>query len=248
MDATHEGLHYDSRVSRRAAPETIDIAARYRERIEPGNYRWFYNERLYHFFRNLPPQRVLDVACGTGFFGVLLAQWGHEVVSIDISEKSIGYARQLAALNGANVTHHVMDISKLQFDSEFDYVTGEDCIHHLIKYPGAIENIYRALKPGGKAVFWEPFAFNPLFNLLRALNVRIKRHEGEQFLGRPQVRLLESVFDEVRIFDKSIVYPFCRFARRNKRLNLFTRAIDQTIQRTPLARFYALASVEMMKS
>ena len=256
ITALEEGAHYDERVARRESPESVDIDARYHSRIARGNYRWFLNERLYGALQSAPSGRVLDVACGTGFYSVLLAKFGHQVVSIDISRQSIEYAKRLAALNGCaeKIEHHVMDISKLDLDADsFDYVTGEDSIHHLIKYPNAIENMYRVLKPGGKAWFWEPFAFNPLINAMRAVNVRIRKHEGEQFLGREELNKLRSVFDEVEIDDKAVLYTLARFFRKpgkiSNKVNVGLKRTDDALQRMLpiLSRFYSLGFVEMAK-
>ena len=256
LDAASEGAHYDQRVARRAGPDTVDVDARYAERIQEGNYRWFFNERLYGTLEKAAPARVLDVACGTGFYSVLLAKFGHEVTSIDISRESIAYARELARLNGCleRIDHHVMDISKLDFpENSFDFVTGEDSIHHLIKYPMAMENMFRVLKPGGKAVFWEPFAFNPVINAMRFINVRLRKHEGEHFLGKPELEKLESVFDRVEISDPAVFYTFARFFRKpgriSSKVNIALKRFDDRMQSwLPfLSGYYSLAFVEMFK-
>jgi glycine/sarcosine N-methyltransferase len=46
-------------------------------------------------------QRVLDVACGTGWHSIALSQRGYEVVGSDISAKMIERARENAAREGA---------------------------------------------------------------------------------------------------------------------------------------------------
>ena len=257
LNAIEEGAHYDSRVAKRASPSTIDVDARYAARIETGAYQWFYNSRLYDALKNAPPSRVLDVACGTGFYSTLLAKFGHDVVSIDISQKSIAYARELAIANDCDksIEHHVMDISELDFDeNSFDFVTGEDSIHHLIKYPHAIENMYRVLKPKGKAYFWEPFAFNPIINAMRYVNVRVRNHEGEHFLREDDVAKLESVFDDIEISDKAVLYTFARFFARpgkiSKKINVSLKNLDDRVQsRFPaLSKYYSLGFVEMTKN
>jgi SAM-dependent methyltransferase len=257
ISAIKEGDHYDERVADRAAPETVDIDRRYRERIALGSYRWFLNSRLYGALEHAARCRVLDVACGTGFYSVLLAKFGHQVVAIDISEKSIEYAKQLAIVNGCsdNIEHHVMDISQLDFDKDsFDIVTGEESIHHLIKYPNAIENIYSVLKPGGKAYFWEPFAYNPIINAMRFVNVRVKGHLGEHFLAEDEERKLISVFDEVEVSDRAVLYTVARFFRKpgkiSRRVNIALKKFDDYAQsKIPaLSKYYSLGFLEMTKS
>lgn len=256
LNAIDEGAHYDMRVAKRANPGTVNVDERYAQRIAEGTYQWFLNSKLYGTLKDAPPCKVLDVACGTGFYSTLLAKFGHDVASIDISQKSVEYARELARLNGCsgNVKHHVMDISALDFEPDsFDLVTGEDAIHHLIKYPQAMENIYKVLKPGGKAYFWEPFAFNPLINAMRYVNVRVRNHEGEHFLRQSDVEKLESVFDEVKVSDKAVIYTFARFFARpgkiSRKVNVLLKELDDAAQaKLPfLSRYYSLAFLEMTK-
>ncbi|HKF76440.1 MAG TPA: methyltransferase domain-containing protein [Candidatus Dormibacteraeota bacterium] len=47
-----------------------------------------------------PPLRVLDVGCGTGFLALLLAEAGHRVVGVDLSEPMLAVARREAAARG----------------------------------------------------------------------------------------------------------------------------------------------------
>jgi ubiquinone/menaquinone biosynthesis C-methylase UbiE len=254
--AEEEGKYVDSIINPNFNLESCNIESIANSRIQPGSFHWFYFDKLYSFLRQVPKGRVLDVACGIGFLSVLLARFGHQVVAIDISKNSIAKAKKLATLCNCldKIDFMVMDVSELSLDSNsFDIVTGEDALHHIIKYPGAIANIYRVLKPGGRAYFSEPFAFNPIINLLRFINVRIENHQGEQFLGAKELKLLNTYFDEVKITDKSVVYVLSRFFQKpsalNRKINIFLKNSDDTLQsKIPfLRRFYALAFLEMMK-
>ncbi len=256
IDVIQESEYVDTVINSQVGQELIDIELVTGSRIQPGNYHWFYFDKLYSILTQGPKCKVLDVACGLGFLSVLLARYGHQVVAVDISKSSIVYARKLAASYNCldKIDFNVMDVSKLTLDSDlFDIVTGEDALHHIIKYPGSVENIYRVLKPGGKAYFTEPFAFNPLINSMRFVNVRIKNHQGEQFLGRNEVKLLNSWFDEVEIKDKSVIYIFSRFFYKpsvlNKRANIFLKRTDDFVQsKIPfIKKFYAYAFLEMTK-
>lgn len=256
INAVQEAQYVDMIINPKFNLELVNIESITNSRIQPGSFHWFYFDKLYSVLRQGPKCKVLDVACGVGFLSVLLARFGHQVVAVDISKNSIAYAKKLATLCNCidKIDFRVMDVSQLSFDSDsFDIVTGEDALHHVIKYPGAIENIYRVLKPGGKAYFSEPFAFNPLINLMRFINVRIKNHKGEQFLGRKELKLLNSCFDEVKITDKSVIYVFSRFFHKpsalNRKINIYLKKRDDFFQsKIPfIRRFYSLAFLEMIK-
>jgi ubiquinone/menaquinone biosynthesis C-methylase UbiE len=256
IDVNQESLYVDTVIDSYTDKGLIDIDTLKNLRIQPGNYHWFYFDKLYSVLNQGPGCRVLDVACGIGFLSVLLARYGHQVVAVDISKSSVSYAKKLAAsYNCADkIDFRIMDVSNLTLDSDsFDIVTGEDALHHIIKYPGAVESIYRVLKPGGKAYFAEPFAFNPLINIMRFVNVLIKKYKGEQFLGRNELKLLNSCFDKVEIEDKSIFYIFSRFFYKpspvNKKVNIFLKKTDDFFQsKIPVInKFYAYAFLEMTK-
>lgn len=256
ISAVEEGLYVDALINPKFNLETFDIESIVNSRIQPGHIHWFYFDKLYSVLRQAPKGKVLDVACGLGFLSVLLARFGHQVVAVDVSKNSIAYAKKLASLCNCydQIDFRVMDASQLTFDLDsFDIVTGEDALHHIIKYPGAIENIYRVLKPGGVAYFSEPFAFNPIINIMRYVNVRVKNHKGEQFLGEKELKLLNSCFDEVKITDKSVIYVFSRFFQKpselNRKINIFLKKTDDICQsKIPLIRrFYSLAFLEMKK-
>jgi len=256
INAIEEGQYVDTIINPSLNLESCNVESVVNFRIQPGHFHWFYFDKLYSVLRHAPKGKVLDVACGIGFLSVLLAHFGHQVVAVDISKNSIAKAKKLATLCNCidKIDFRVMDVSQLSFDSDsFDIVTGEDALHHIIKYPGAIENIYRVLKPGGIAYFSEPFAFNPIINIMRYINVRVKNHKGEQFLGRKELKLLNSNFDELIITDKSVIYVFSRFFQnpsdRNRKINIFLKKIDDICQSkiSFICRFYSLAFLELKK-
>ncbi len=65
------------------------------------------------------PGRVLDVGCGTGRTTRPLADRGHDVVGIDVSERMVAQARE----RHPDLTFRVDDATDLAFaDGSFDYV------------------------------------------------------------------------------------------------------------------------------
>src|SRR5262249_14381937 len=46
------------------------------------------------------PANILDAGCGTGFLALLLAEAGHSVVGLDLSEQMLAVARKRAAASG----------------------------------------------------------------------------------------------------------------------------------------------------
>ena len=115
--------------------------------------------------------RILDIGTGTGFLAIILAELGHEVVGIDISEEMLKVARRKAADKGVRIDFRIGDAENLPFDDEeFDATI---CRHVLWTLPNperAISEWKRVVKKGGKVVIidgnWEHGIFTALKRLL----------------------------------------------------------------------------------
>lgn len=100
----------------------------------------------------VPNQTILDIGCGAGFLANFLAQKGHVVTGIDLSETSLTVARL------HDQTHSVEYIQAsayhLPFEqAKFDVVCATDVLEHL-EYPERlIQEASRVLRPGGKFFF-----------------------------------------------------------------------------------------------
>ncbi len=65
-------------------------------------------------------------------------------------------------------------------EDSFDIVIGASILHHL-ELDTALAEIRRVLRPGGRAVFVEPLAHNPLMRLGRLLTRRARTDAGRPF-------------------------------------------------------------------
>lgn len=104
-----------------------------------------------------PPARGLDLGCGTGWTSIFLARRGYEVTAIDISPEAIEAARlhsREQRLTGLDFI--CADYEELTYHEEFDFAVFYDALHHAHDDPAAIASAYRALKPGGLLVTFEP--------------------------------------------------------------------------------------------
>jgi ubiquinone/menaquinone biosynthesis C-methylase UbiE len=116
----------------------------------------------------LADRRVLDFCCGDGEFSFMLAARDADVHGIDISPELIRLAETSVPANIRRPTFSVRDGHATGFpDNSFDYVFGNCVLHHL-QLDLAYAEIYRVLKPGGRAFFMEPLKGNPLMRMLRA--------------------------------------------------------------------------------
>jgi SAM-dependent methyltransferase len=82
----------------------------------------------------LPPQRALDIGCGTGLHAVYLADHGWEVTALDALERPLRRARARAADSGATVEWikaDVADLGQMDLSAEFTLVFDRGCYHGL---------------------------------------------------------------------------------------------------------------------
>lgn len=112
-------------------------------------------------------RRVLDYGCGHGMAAVVLARRGADVTAFDLSPGYVREAQERAAANSVRITCRVADAEELPFpDRAFDAVWGNAVLHHL-DLSRAGRELSRVLRPGGVAVFCEPWGGNPLLALAR---------------------------------------------------------------------------------
>lgn len=121
------------------------------------------------FLGDLDGKHVLEYGCGLGTISVCLAASGAKLTSFDLSAASVTVTRRRTDLNDLadNINLVVAGGEWLPFaDESFDVVFGKAILHHLQVELGQCE-LYRVLKPGGKAAFVEPMGMNPLLNFVR---------------------------------------------------------------------------------
>ncbi|VTR99982.1 class I SAM-dependent methyltransferase [Tuwongella immobilis] len=111
---------------------------------------------------------LLDYGCGHGMAAVVMARAGARVWGCDLSAGYIREAEQRAIANGVpEIEWTATDVHRLPYaDASVDGIWGSAILHHLDLSVAATE-LRRILKPGGVAVFCEPWGGNPLLRLAR---------------------------------------------------------------------------------
>lgn len=100
-------------------------------------------------------KKVLDIGCGQGLEVALAKMKGaREVIGVDLSEKSIQLAKKrVDELRLKNIKFLVADAENLPFrDEHFDIVYSFGVFRHTPNTKKAVEETYRVLKKGGKAI------------------------------------------------------------------------------------------------
>lgn len=122
---------------------------------------------------DLRGKRVLDLCCGTGSTSLLLAESGAEdVVGCDVSETSLDVARgRASALDPRRRPSFVrqdLGTPRAEWEGRFDVLFGSYALHHL-DLDRCLPLLAGYLKPGGRSVFLETSARNPVLRWSRRL-------------------------------------------------------------------------------
>lgn len=97
---------------------------------------------------------VLDCAAGTGSLSVTAAEKAHKVVCTDLSENMLFRARKKAKRYGAdNIVFEKRNIFELcDKDDTYDCVIAGNVLHLLDNPQGAVRELCRVAKSGGKVI------------------------------------------------------------------------------------------------
>jgi SAM-dependent methyltransferase len=168
--------------------------------------------------------RALDYGCGHGMASVVLARRGASVTAFDLSAGYLLEARRRAIANEVNIDFVQADGERLPFaDHSFDRVWGNAVLHHLDLFLAAGE-LHRILKPGGVAVFCEPWGENPLLDLARQHLPYPGKHRtrDEKPLREIDLLPLRTVFLSMHVEG----YQFLSMARRVLGRSSLTRGLE----------------------
>lgn len=97
---------------------------------------------------------VLEVAPGPGYFAIELAKLGKfTITGLDISKTFVAIARKNAKEEAVNVDFRQGDVARMPFpDGSFDLVLCRAAFKNFSDPVGALTEMRRVLKPGGRAV------------------------------------------------------------------------------------------------
>jgi SAM-dependent methyltransferase len=120
-------------------------------------------DELVRFAEIGPDDRVLEVGCGMGRYTLPLARRGVNVEGLDLAPALLERLRAYA--EGLEIPLHCADIIEHppELRGRFDAVVGFFTLHHLHDLDLCYAAMAKLVRPGGRIVFLEPNAYNPLY-------------------------------------------------------------------------------------
>jgi len=100
--------------------------------------------------------RLLDLGCGPGIYAEQLTAQGFRVTGIDLSPRSVAYARQSARQKGLPIRYRLMNYLALDQTRDFDTAIMISCDFGVLSFENRkvlLQRIFQALKPDGMLIF-----------------------------------------------------------------------------------------------
>lgn len=179
----------------RGGKKVQNIKDVYHERLVPDMVPWYHKQMYYDHIdrynfakKYVQGKKVLDVACGTGYGCVMLAEAGaSSVVGIDNSKDTISYAK--SRYSHKKVTYKVGDATQLKVRGDsFDTVVSFETLEHVRHYRKYLKEVVRVLKKDGEFIVSTP---NKILATEEANPFHLKEFELKEFR-----KLMSSYFTE----------------------------------------------------
>ena len=156
--------------------------------------------------------RVLEIGCGLGTDGAQFAKAGASYTGVDLTDAAIELARKRFEIFQLPGTFRTADAEALDFPSDsFDIVYSHGVLHHTPNTAGAVKEVHRVLKPGGRAIVMlyhrDSYNYRVNISMLRRAGVHLLRWSaGVKFVHLITGESEESLREHARRLRKESSY------------------------------------------
>lgn len=147
--------------------------------------------------KNPANNKILDFASGTGWISEWLNRMGFDVVACDIFKNFASVGKQRFSIDkrlNLNFINFVLcDGSHLSFlKQSFSNIICFDSLHHMRDYSKTLNEMFRVLIPGGRAIFVEPGAKHSTSKETLEFLAKFREQLGPDWIERDVI--LEEIF------------------------------------------------------
>jgi ubiquinone/menaquinone biosynthesis C-methylase UbiE len=159
-------------------------------------------------FSSFSGKQLLEVGFGMGTDLFQFASSGAIVSGVDLSPEHLRIARQRFSTYGITADLRLGDAEDLPFeDATFDAVYTFGVIHHTPDTQKAVDEIYRVLRPGGRAIIgvYHRYSAFFLFSVLLEsylLRLRFLRESYRRTLSRIEYRQHSNACPVVKLYSR----------------------------------------------
>ena len=149
--------------------------------------------------------KVLEIGCGLGTDGAQFAKAGADYTGIDLTEAAVELARKRFEIFNLPGKFQTADAEDLDFENEsFDLVYSHGVLHHTPDTAGAVQEIHRVLRPGGRATVMlyhrDSYNYRVNISVLRRVGAQLLRWEpGVKLIHRLTGEPLESLQEHAKL-------------------------------------------------
>ena len=136
------------------------LAAHLNPELESATRKYSFIEKSVNWIKEITAggnrKKLLDLGCGPGIYAELFAEKGFDVTGIDISGRSIDYAKENTIKKESNIKYYKKSYLDMEYTEEFDVITlfyYDFGVLHPAAREKLLQKIYKALKPGGILIF-----------------------------------------------------------------------------------------------
>jgi SAM-dependent methyltransferase len=211
----------------------------------PGDTAYPLEYAYYLLGSDVSGLQILDFGCGSGANSVHLANRGAHVCGVDISEDLIQLAERRMRASGRpdGARFVVASAHDLPFpDRSIDIVFGIAILHHL-DLELVSREVFRVLKPGGRAIFQEPVRNSPTLKFLRSL-IPLRAPDISPFerpLTDEELERFAARFGSMRV--RAFGLPHVQIAQwlpfLRRKVNALHRGDRALLRAIPALRYYA---------
>ncbi|HLE48575.1 MAG TPA: class I SAM-dependent methyltransferase [Patescibacteria group bacterium] len=207
------------------------------ERLVPDRIPWFQIQMLWdHVDRYkfvvpyIKSKTVLDIACGSGYGTLYLAENGAKnVLGMDLSTSAITYAKK--HYSHKNVLYSVGNAESIPLkNNSIDVLVSFETIEHLNNYKNFIKEIQRVLKKNGLLIISTP-------NNITGTGSKNPYHKKE-FTFKEFRQLIEKQFVNINVYgQKPVLVKYIKFINevtkmiKNEKLRWMADTIGRIIFR-----------------
>ena len=143
------------------------------------------------------PSKILDIACGPGFYSNRLTKLGHSCRGVDFSPASIKYAREEAIKGEVEIDYVLEDIRTADYGDDNDlalFIYGEFNVFKPVDIKRILKKAYDSLKKGGLFIA-EPNRYETVKQVGTSPASWYSSMEG-LFSPKPHLCLMENFWDQ----------------------------------------------------